>query len=260
MGAKLGNKISQCWRGDWSQAKKIFFIERCFSRPLMGDPITDIFAHCFSFVSTNGKRRSIMKYKHMVIWGVLLLIISCAGVEPTRVENGLYINPAYHFSLSVPAGWETSDELPNMLKKGMSFVSRQNFKATFSDLKNKCFILVSAEKTEADWVSFKMYSDKFITSLDEFFAKEKKKFLKKPGSNYYRYEIYQDHIENCDSDCIATKIDFHATDLKATGYNILYKSDHGMLYTVALILIAREERYATGLSVFKTVVDSFQRR
>lgn len=201
-----------------------------------------------------------MKYKHIVLWGVLLLIISCATVEPTRVENGLYINPAYQFSLRVPAGWEISEELPGVLKKRMSFVSRRNFKATFSDLKNKCFILVSAEKTEADWVSFRMYSDKFIASLDEFFAKEKKKFLKTPGSNYYRYEIYQDQIENCDSDCIATKIDFQAKDLKASGQNILYKSDHGMLYTVALILIAREERYATSLRVFKTVVDSFQRR
>ena len=201
-----------------------------------------------------------MKHKHMVIWGMLLLIISCATIEPTRVENGLYINPTYQFSLRVPAGWTTSDEIPGMLKKGMSFVSQQKFKATFSDLKNKCFILVSAEKTETDWVSFKMYSDKFITSLDEFFAKEKKKFLKKPDSNYYRYEIYQDQIENCDSDCIATKIDFHAADLKGSGHNILYKSDHGMLYTVALILIAREERYATGLSGFKTVVDSFQHR
>jgi hypothetical protein len=226
----------------------------------MGGPITDIFAHCFSFVSTDGKRRSIMKHKHMVMWGVFLLVISCAGVEPTRVENGLYINPGYQFSLRVPAGWETSDELPGMLKKGMPLVSQRNFKATFFDLKNKCFILVSAEKTETDWVSFKMYSDKFITSLDEFFAKEKKKFLKKPGCIDYRYEIYQDQIENCDSDCIATKINFHAADLKGSGQNILYKSDYGMLYTVGLILIAREERYAAGLSVFKTVVDSFQRR
>lgn len=201
-----------------------------------------------------------MKYKHIVLWGVLLLIISCAAVELTRVENGLYINPAYQFSLRVPAGWETSEKLPGMLKKGMSFVSRQKFKATFSDPKNKSFILISAEKTETDWVTFKMYSDKFIASFDKSFTKQKKKFLKKPGSNYYRYEIYQDQIENCDSDCIASKIDFHATDLKVTGHNILYKSDHGILYTVALILIAREERYATSLRVFKTVVDSFQRR
>ena len=133
-------------------------------------------------------------------------------------------------------------------------------KATFSDQKNKYFILVAAEKTEADWMSFKMYSDKFIASLDEIFAKEKKKFLRKPSSNYYRYEIYQDQIENCDSDCIASKIDFHATDLKVTGHNILYKSDHGMLYTVTLMLVAREEQYTTSLRIFKTVVDSFQRR
>ena len=201
-----------------------------------------------------------MKHKHMVIWVVLLLVISCAAVEPTSVENGLYINPAYQFSLRVPAGWETSAELPGVLKKEMSFVSRQKFKATFSDQKNKYFILVAAEKTEADWMSFKMYSDKFIASLDEIFAKEKKKFLKKPSSNYYRYEIYQDQIENCDSDCIASKVDFHATDLKVTGHNILYKSDHGMLYTVTLMLVAREEQYTTSLRIFKTVVDSFQRR
>lgn len=201
-----------------------------------------------------------MKNQHLVVWGVLLLFISCAAVEPTRVENGLYINPPYQFSLRVPAGWEVSEEIPEILKKGMSFVSSQKFKATFSDLKNKRFILVSAEKTEADWVSFKMYSDKFIASLDEFFSKEKNKFLKKPGSHDYRYEIYKDKIENCDGDCIATKIDFHFQDLKATGHNIVYKSDYGMVYAVSLILIAREKQHATSLRVFKTVVESFQRR
>jgi hypothetical protein len=201
-----------------------------------------------------------MKRKHMVIWGVSLLVISCTTVETTRVENGLYINPAYRFSLRVPAGWETSDKLPVMLKKQVPSITRQKIKATFSDLKNKCFILVSAEKTETDWVSFKMYSDKIIKSVDEYLAKEKKKFLKSPDSNYYRYEIYQDQIENCDRDCIATKIDFCAADLKGSGRNILYKSDDGMVYTVALILIAREERYAASLRVFKTVLDSFQRR
>lgn len=200
-----------------------------------------------------------MKHRHMVLLGLLSLVISCAAVEPAKVENGLYTNPEYQFSLRVPAGWETSEELPGMLKKNMSLVSKQNFKATFSDLKNKSFILVSAEKTDMDWVSFKMYSDKFITSLDNFFSKERKKFLKKPGTDHYRYEVYRDQIENCDSDCIASKIEFQATDLKASGHNIIYKSDRGMLYTVALILIAREERYATSLRIFDAVADSFER-
>jgi len=200
-----------------------------------------------------------MKHKHLVVWGVLLLVIACATVEPTRVENGLYINPAYQFSLRVPAGWETSEELPGVFKKGMSFLSSQKFKATFSDSNNKCFILVAAEKTETDWVSFKMYSDKFIASLDDFFAKKKKKYLKIPDWHDYHYEIYKDKIENCDGNCIATKIDFHFQDLKATGHNIVYKSHYGMLYSVSLIFIAREKQHATNLRVFKTVLDSFQR-
>ena len=200
-----------------------------------------------------------MKHRQMALLFLLLLIIGCAAVEPARVEKGVYTNPEYQFSLHVPVGWETSKELPVALKKSMSFVSRQNFKATFSDLKNKSFILVSAEKTNLDWVSFKMYSDKFTQSLNEFFAREKKKFLKKPAAAYYRYEVYQDQIENCDCECTASKIEFQSGDLKASGQNIVYKSDHGMLYTVALILIAREERYANGLRVFQTVVDSFER-
>ena len=60
-----------------------------------------------------------MKYKHMVILGVLLLITSCVAVEPTRLEKGLYINPAYQFSLQVPVGWETSDQLPESFIKNM---------------------------------------------------------------------------------------------------------------------------------------------
>ena len=144
-----------------------------------------------------------MKNKHMVLWGVVLPIISCAAVEPTRVENGLYINPTYQFSVRVPAGWEVSEEIPQFLKKSMSFVSSQKFKAV---------------------------------------------------KNPFLYCI------NFDDDCIATKIDFHIQDSKVTGHNIVYKSDYGMFYSVSLILVAREKQHATSLRVFKTVVDSFQRR
>ena len=200
-----------------------------------------------------------MKYKYMVVLGVFLFTISCAGVEQTRVENDLYINPAYQFSLRVPDGWEASEGLPEGLKESMSFLTRQNFKATFFDLKNKCFILVSAEKTRADWTSFKMYSDKFITSLENFFAREKKKFLNKAGSNYYRYEVYRDKIESCDRDCIASRIDFQITDLKCSGNNILYKSNNGALYSAALILIAREDQYEKSLRALEEVTNSFQR-
>lgn len=199
-----------------------------------------------------------MKYKHMVILGVSLLIASCVAVEPTRVENGLYINPAYQFSLQVPSGWKTSDEIPELLKKNMPVGSRQNFKATFSDFDNKRFILLSAEKTEADWLNFKMYSDEFIKSLDKVFAREKKKFLINKKSNYYHYKIFQSQIEKCDKDCIATKIDFGIEDLKASGHNIIYKSNSKKLYSIALILITREQQYDDSLKVFKRMVNSFE--
>ncbi len=200
-----------------------------------------------------------MKIKNIMICGVLSLVISCAAVEPAKVENGLYINQRYQFSLGVPAGWKVSEEIPPMLKKGMSFVSAKKFKAAFSDLNNKRFILVMAEKTETDWVSFRMYADKVITSLDNNLSKEKTKFLKKPGWKDYRYRIYEDRIYNCDDECIASKFDFHFQDLKATGQSIIYKSDYAKAYTVSLILIAREEIFETSLRTQKAVVDSFQR-
>lgn len=198
-----------------------------------------------------------MKHKLILVWGVLWLIISCAGIEPARVENGLYINPTYQFSLRVPDGWEVSEEIPEFIKKGMSIVSSKKFKATFSDLNNKSFILVSAEPAKMDWASFKMYSDKFISSLDENLEKQKKKFLEDPRFRDYRYEIYNDQIENCNNDCIATKIDFHVQDLKVTGHHILYESKSGMFHSTFLVFVAREKQHATNLKIFKKVVDSF---
>lgn len=202
-----------------------------------------------------------MKYKHMMVWGVLLLIISCAAVEPTRVENGLYINPAYQFCLRVPAGWETSEEIPGTFAKSMPSTARQKkFEVTFSDLKNKRIILVGPEKTEGDWVSFKMQSDKLITSLDKSLAKAKKKLLEDPRCIFVHYEIYQDQIENCDSDCVAAKMDFQGDNLKGSIQWLLYKSDNGMVYILYLVLIAHEEGYASSLRIFEMVVDSFQHR
>lgn len=201
-----------------------------------------------------------MENKYVAVWAVLLMVMGCAAVEPARVENNRYFNPAYQFSLGVPSGWEVSHEIPKTLRKGMSFVSGQKFKATFSDLDNRRFILVSAERTELDWVSLKMHSDKFIASLGDFYAGQKRKFLKQSGWHDYRYEIYQDRIERCQDHCIVTQVDFHVQDLMATGHNIIYKSNYGIVYTVSVILIAREEQHAAGLEAFKTVVDSFRQQ
>lgn len=102
-----------------------------------------------------------------------------------------------------------------------------------------------------------MYSDKFISSLDENLEKQKKKFLEDPRFRDYRYEIYNDQIENCNNDCIATKIDFHVQDLKVTGHHILYESKSGMFHSTFLVFVAREKQHATNLKIFKKVVDSF---
>ncbi len=198
-----------------------------------------------------------MKLKQFII-GIFLLFISCAAIEPTRVENGLYINPAYQFSLRIPTGWEASGSIPEVFKKNKSYFYNQKFKATFYDLDNQRFILVAAEKTDLDWVSFKMYSDKFIVSLDDFYAKEKEKFLEIPGSHYYLYEIYKDNIESCGGKCVATKIEFYFEDLKATGHNIAYKSKHGILYSASLILVTRESKHQSQIQILKHVKDSFQ--
>jgi len=199
-----------------------------------------------------------MRHAIFILFGMMLLAVGCAAVEPARVENGQYIHPGNQFSLRVPAGWEVSEGLPPSLKKNMSFVSRRNFKATLSNPQGRCFILVSAEKTDADWMSFKMYTDKFVSSLRDYFSREKKKFSRDKKILYYRYDVYEDRIEKCDGSCIASKIDFQAGDLKATGHNLLYKSRRGMLYSVSLILIAREDRYSAGQDVLRDVVESFR--
>lgn len=199
-----------------------------------------------------------MKSNQTIFFGALLMLFGCATTDLPSVENGLYINPGYEFSLRIPEEWEVSEKIPEGLKKNMSFFSSQKFKATFSDLKNKSFILISAETTDAYWIDLKMYSDKFIASLDDYFGKEKHKNLKNKDWHYYNYKIYEDEIENCEGSCIATKIDFHVRDLKSTGHNIIYKCNTGKISSVTLILIAREKQFSSSLYNFRMVVNSFQ--
>ncbi len=201
-----------------------------------------------------------MKKTWLVMWGALLLIAGCAAIEPARVENGLYVNSAYQFSLRVPNGWETSQEIPEIAKMGMSYSEQQNFKNTFSDPANKRFILVAAEKTKLDWVSFNMYSDKFASEMASILAKEKIKNEKNKDCRYYRYEIFPDQIENCAGDCVVTKIEFQYGSIKILAHNILYKSSLGMCNGSTLLLVAHEQHYENSLDIFRTVVASFQRR
>jgi len=199
-----------------------------------------------------------MRLRLLLLTGAVLLLIGCAAVEPARVENGLYIHPAYAFSLRLPAGWECSEDLPQLVEKGMSFVSRRNFKATFSNPRKKGFILVFAEKTTADWVSFTMNRDRFMTSLDRYYSREKSKQSRNKHIHSYRYELYRDRVEACDGGCVASKIEFQAGDIRAIGHNILYRGPGGMLDTVSLILMAREEHYDALLGPFRSVLNSFE--
>jgi hypothetical protein len=189
---------------------------------------------------------------------VLLFAVGCATVQPAKVKNGLYTNMEYEFAIIMPDGWELSETLPPILKQGMSGVASKKIKAIFSDIKNKRFIIVGAEKTQADWMSFSMYSDKFTTSLDQYYAQAKKQFLKSPEAKYYDYEIYKDNISDCPDKCITSKNEFQFGDLKSQGFNIAYLSKSGMVYAATLILVARKGQYETGLDTFKTVVDSFR--
>ena len=150
--------------------------------------------------------------------------------------------------------------MPALLSEAMPVLSREKFKAVFYDLNNKCFILVAAEKTEADMLSLKLFSDKFIIEFDKVFAKEERKYLDSVDVYGYRYEIYKDKINNCDSVCVISKVDYHFQDLIATGHNILLESHYGKLYSITLILVAREESFTNSLGDFNAVVDSIQRR
>lgn len=187
-----------------------------------------------------------------------LFLIGCAGIEPAKIESGIYMNPAYEFSIQPPNGWEMSKEIPGFLKTNMSYSEQKNFKATFYDPNCRRFILVSAEKTAADWMSFKMYTDKFISSLNSYFAREKKRFLKSAGSRYYRYDIYRGRITKCSDACKAASVKFKASNTTARGCHVIYKSRYGKLYTAGFILMYREKGCEGEENILQEVVDSFQ--
>lgn len=81
-----------------------------------------------------------MRYKYVVILGSFMLFINCATVKPIQIENGLYVNPLYQFSLRYPKNWEGSENIPDIFNTSSSFLSRKNFKAAFYDLNNQSFL------------------------------------------------------------------------------------------------------------------------
>lgn len=117
--------------------------------------------------------------------------------------------------------------------------------------------MVAAEKTGAGWTGFKMNSDRFISSLDGFYARDKKKFSRKLGWIYYKYTI-NDNIEECSNACIASEILMQCQDLKAIANSITYKGSYGKLYSVSIVLVSRETLYNSNLVRFKKTVDSFE--
>jgi len=207
-----------------------------------------------------------MRNKHLVVWGVLLIVISCASVEPPRVENGFYINPEYNFSFRIPDGWEMAEGLPEIIKNNIPLSGLianpqdSSIKVTCSDLKNNRFILVVAKETNIDWTLFETYPVIISNSLDEEFARLKREHLKRSGVYDISYEIYKGKIQNCDGKCKAIKMDFRVQDFMGTAYGIFYISKYWNTYICFLFYVTPDELNTPSLMVFEKVVDSFQHR
>lgn len=202
-----------------------------------------------------------MRFMHVFVLSMLLMLVaSCVAVEPPRFENGLYVNPNSQFTVSLPNGWEPTQELPDLLTKEESSFVRQQITTTFSDSKSNSFILVSAESlNDVDWSLVKQFSKDLAMHLEKGYANDKKIFLKDPSNRSYEYTVYKEQIDNCDSHCVVAKIGMHGGGLKGAGHNILYKSKYGHVYTVSMVFVAPEDQFANSLGAYEKVVDSFQR-
>jgi hypothetical protein len=206
--------------------------------------------------------REIMKTIATLVFCCLLC--GCATLSPPpRIENGRYINPECNFSIQIPDGWSmTPDKYTDAFKKNINIpgFNPSSVKAAIVAPDGKSKIFIIAEKTKADWSSFKVFSEQFIAALYNNFAKEKKELIEKYPTATLNYTVFKDNIGDCNGHCIASFCDssfnLEGIAVKVSEYGILYETSDGMLSAAKLMLMAGGERHDADFPILKSTVDS----
>lgn len=177
----------------------------------------------------------------------------CATHPPARIENGLYINPKYAFSIRVPEGWQQTEKTPPWMNKGMPPDKRAKIRIMFFNKGTNGIIFVASKKTFVSFDSVSRHGDRVYEDMKSKFQKEKERQEKLPYVKYYSYEF--SYIREW-SEEVLLETEMFVMKGKARGF--LYGCHQDDSCIVSVNLVSEVKTFDQNYEVFEKVVKSLR--
>ena len=194
---------------------------------------------------------------------VLLIIFTsfisaCTSFPPPRIENGVYLNPEYEFSVSIPPGWVQTEKVPDWMKDPDTISFENKVKNMFFNNKSNGVIIIATDKTIFDLK--KLSSEK----IKEIFEKDIKQFVdrarKKPLIKDISYEVYSPSTLIIPSPVsfIEGRSESELFIFRLVSKGFLYNCQEDDTCYVVISLISLSNTYEQNKEVYENVLKSLK--
>ncbi len=182
----------------------------------------------------------------------ICLISACSTLPPPYIDNGVYINPKYEYSIKIPQGW-IQDNKAKILKalEGKS-------KVAFLNKQTKGSIAIIIDKK---FPSLRYLSNDKIEEIKEGFEKGFKPGLeeikKLPNFINISYEIYS--FSYCIEPCLFLSMEMEFEEIKVKNHGFNYSCQNDDTCTLSIFLYSSSDTYEENKETFKDMLKSLEK-
>ena len=195
----------------------------------------------------------------LIIVMCVCFFTSCASVPPPRIENGLYINPEYSYSIKLPSGWVQKEKIPDWLKDDVSSDFTDKIKIVFFNNETNGMIIVANNKSIFDLQNIN--SKQLRDALEKVLECEVEKLKKRPYLENVSYKVYKPssiitpELVTVMEGIVATE--FMKLTIQNNGFIYVCENDDACIFSISLISLSRT--FEENKKAFESIISSLQK-
>jgi len=199
--------------------------------------------------------------KYFPAFWIIAIFVSCSTIEQPKVENGIYINPEFGFSINIPGGWVNSKPIPPWVLEQIPPFEKINLKFMFTNtapqlgIMSKGRILASCSKLEISWEKLLLSWDKEITILTKKLEKNKNDTDKKSNLKKYSYQTY--NLSKNVRLMPACYEEIDAYHLKLLRKRFYYEGSDQMAYKIIFYAISTPGMFNINSQAYRKMIQTF---
>lgn len=202
----------------------------------------------------------VMTKNLLVIFIFVCLLASCATVPPPRIENGLYINPKFYYSIKLPPGWTPREDIPDWFKKDVPYDLLDKIQIVFFNNETNGAIIIASDKT---FIDLQIYNKKHISSaIESALKREVENARKEPYVEKINYTVYEPSSILAPSLVSVTEGRMSTEFMKLAVENniFLYTCEENDTCIFSIFLISLLRTFEENKEIFKEMINSLEKQ